>query len=446
MNSTCHTPVSPNPMRRVLKNFGTLLKGRGFAAVLLLGVTILLARSLGPEAFGLVVFIETYALITRSLLNFKLFEAIVYYGVPALDKKDNNTLRRLIHLCWKIDWKANLVATVIAFLAAPLVAKYLDISHDHVILMTAYSLILLASTGNNTARGLLRLYDRFDIIGKQMTVGPAVRFIGVVIAWSLDSSLAVFIAILAIGSISEDLYLNWQGFKIYKEKISSSSQSNNKDIRLDEFPGLRHFIWVTYWQSNMDLVPKKLTVVLTGYLLGTTEAGLLRLASQFSSILSKPATLIRQVVFPDLTRSWHEGSKDFKIIAYKTALLGGLFGFSFVSLTYFFGDVLLTKFLGEDFIGAKNVMTLLLMASTLNLISSPLRSAAYAVGKAGLVLRIHILSTVIYLVTFFSLTSIFGLVGAGLSACVSAIIPPFIMLIAIKKSIATTTNNTLPVK
>ena len=65
-------------------------------------------------------------------------------------------------------------------------------------------------------------------------------------------------------------------------------------------------------------------------LMGPAEAGLLRLARQFSTLLAKPAGLIRQVVFPDLTRSWNQGDSDFKLIVSRTAMLAGGLGLFFV--------------------------------------------------------------------------------------------------------------------
>lgn len=426
--------LTQSPMRRVLGNFGFLIRGRGIAAIMLFAITAILARALGPEEFGMVVLIQTYALLTRGLLNFQLFDAIVRFGVPAHDKNDTSTLRRLIKVCWRVDRLACISATIIAVILAPLIGPSMGMDHEHVILLTAYSFVLLASTGNGTSRGILRLYDQFDIIGKQMTIGPSVRFFGVVIAWWLDSSLPVFVAVLALGSITEDLYLNWYGWREYQKQIGQPSEGEKvNNAKLDDFTGLRSFIWVTYWQSNIDLIPKHISVMLTGYLLGPAEAGLFRLARQFSSLLSNPAVLIRQVVFLDLTRSWHQGSNAFKIIAYRTAMLGGCFGLLFVITAYYFGDYLLATLVGEEFIGAASVLTLMLLASSLDLTASSLRSAAYAIGHAGLVLKLYAFSALVYLSLFVALTSIVGLIGTGIAACIAAAIPPLIMVALIRK-------------
>jgi len=427
-------PHAHSPMRRVLGNFGFLVRGRGVAAVMSLGATTLMARVLGPTEFGMVVLIQAYALLTRGLLDFRSVEAVVRYGVPAHDAGDTRTLRRLIKVCRRVDRRASLTATALALIVAPLIGPLMGMDRDHVILLCAYSLVLL-TTGNGTAKGILRLFDQFDVLGRQMTIGPTIRFFGVVVAWWLDSPLPVFVAIWAIAYATENLYASWRGRREYRRRAGRPRDGESaSDASLAEFSGLRHFLWVTYWQSNMDLVPKHLSTVLAGYLLGPAEAGLLRLAREISSLLSKPAGLIHEVVFLDLTRSWHQGSAAFDLIAYRTALLGGGFGLLFVLAGYFFGADLLATLIGNKFVAAAPVLTLMLLAATFDLTASSLRSAAYAIGHAGKVLRVYAVSAGIYLALFVALTSSLGLIGAGVAACVAAALPPLAMAVLIRGS------------
>lgn len=438
MSQSEDSPGMQSPMRRILGNFGLLVRGRGIAAVMLFMATALMARALGPVEFGLVVLIQAYAILLRDLLDFKIFDAVVRYGVPAHDAGDTQELKRLIGICYRVDRRTSTTATIIAVSMAPLIGPSMGMDHEQVIMLGIYCFGIL-TTGNGTAIGILRLFDRFDILGRQMTIGPVIRFSGVVIAWWFDSPLSVFMAIYLLAFAVEELYLNWCGRREYRQRFGHSPASANvSDAKIAEFPGLRHFLWVTYWQSNLDLVPKHLSVVLAGYLLGPSEAGLLRLARQFSSLLSKPAVMIRRVVFLDLTRSWGQDSDAFKLIAYRTALLGGALGLLFVLAGYFFGEVLLHKLIGKEFVAAAPVLTLMLLAATFDLAASPLRSAAYAVGHAGKVLRLYALSAVIYLILFVALTSSMGLIGAGVAACVASLLPPLVMADIIRRSTSST--------
>ena len=200
---------------------------------------------------------------------------------------------------------------------------------------------------------------------------------------------------------------------------------------MSEFPGLKHFLWITYWQSNVDLIPKHASILMAGFLLGPAEAGLLRVAREFSTVLSKPAGLIRQVLFPDLTRSWNQASGDFKMIVYRTAMLAGAVGSAFVVLGHFYVEALLVLLAGQGFAAAAPVLTLLLLASTFDLAAASLLPAAYAIGDAGRVLRLHAISAAIYIAMFIFLTEEIGLLGAGIAACCAAALRSLAMLVLI---------------
>lgn len=423
------------PMRRVFGNLWLLVRGRGAAAVMALGATALMARALGPTEFGLVVLIQAYSLLLRGLLNFQLFEAIVRYGVPAHDSNDQRTLRRLIHVCRRVDLGACITATVVAVVVAPLAGPSMGMDQHQVSLLIAYSFVLLA-TGNGTAIGILRLFDRFDLLGLQMAVGPILRFIGVGFAWWLDGSLWIFVAILAFTYVTENIYLSWLGLREYRQQMAPLTPTETyRDATFGEFPGLRQFLWITYWQSNMDMVPKHIATVLTGYLLGPAEAGLLRLARELSSPLAKGAVLVRQVVYLDLTRSWHHGTGAFSHVAFRTAIYGGAFGMVFVLAAYFFGAELLSTLVGKEYVAAAAVLSLMLLAATIDLAAQSLRSAAYAIGHAGKVLRMYAISAVAYVISFIGLTTWLGLIGAGLAACIAASIPIFAMVVLIRQNL-----------
>ena len=420
MNQAEDPTPSHNPMHRVLGNFWILIRGRGAAAVMAFAATALMARSLGPTEFGLVVLMHTYVMLVRALLDFGSMDAIVRYGVPAHDASDNYALGKLIKVCRRIDHQASIAATLLALLVAPFAGPAMGMDTQHLMLLMVYCLVLLSARAG-TSTGILRLYNHFDILGRQMTIAPTLRFLGVAIAWVLAAPIEVFVGIWASAYVAENFYILRQANFKYNFQLKKEFRcSSINEASLSDFDGLRHFLWITYWQSNLDVLPKHITTLLVGYLLGPAEAGLLRLAREIASALSRPALLIRQVVFTDLTRAWNEGSSAFDVVAYRTALLGGAFGMVFVALSYFFGEYLLGSLLGTQCIAAKGVLTLMLLAATLDLASSPLLSGLYAMGHAMKTLRITMASTAVYLLMFVLLTRQFGLIGAGLAATAGA--------------------------
>jgi len=410
-------------LRRAGRNFARLLRGRGVAAALETLTIVVLARSLSPAHFGSIVLIQTYVLVVRELLNFKLFEAIIRFGVPMIEAQDLGSFRQLLRVSLCIDVASAVAATIIAIVAAPLTASLLNWDHDLAHLAMLYSAVLLLF-GSGTAKGVLRLFDRYDILGMQLMVGPALRLAGVLLVWWWQPGILLFVVVLTIAAATGNVYLNIRGWAEMRRQVGTLGlrQFSLQGWR-EQFPGLAGFIAVVYWQANVDMLPKQLSTLLAGLFLGPQGAGLLRLASELTKILTKPGELLQQVLFPDLVRLWIRGATAFAAVLQRALVISVLYGLVFVTAALFGGSSILTFALGENYAQAAPLLTLFMLAATFELLSSVLRSAGYAMGHAGKILRLHLISSMLYLLLFVLLTPRAGLIGPGIAAAVAALVP-----------------------
>ena len=409
--------MSQSNAHRVFKNFGVVLRGRGIAAAFNMVALALMANALSPVDFGLVVLLHTYVLAIRGFLNFRTFESIVKYGVPQHANGENDALRKLLRITTSVDVVASIVATLLGVAAASITGKFLHWDAQMVSIAAIYSLTLL-TTATGTPNGVLRLYDRFDVLGIWYTISPGIRFFGVVIAWFLDAEMLVFVGIWAAAFVFENCWIYVRG---HREVHRHMSESIWRGFRWQEFrettPEFRHFLGVIYWQTNVDLLPKHLAVLLAGSLLGPAGAGMFRLANDISTILSKPGLMLREVLFPDLSRMLHNKEAGFHELGFRAVKIAGASGLLMVILSIPLGTPIL-GIVGPDYTPAAPLMTLMLLAATFELAGSPLRAAAYALGDAGTVLRIYALSSFIYLSLFYVFTPPLGLIGPGVAACI----------------------------
>jgi len=430
--------VEKNAPGRVLKNFGVVLRGQGIAAIFTLVATVLMANALSATEFGLVILLHTYVLAVRGFLNFRTYEAIVRFGVPLHENGENKSLKRLFRTTTLIDISSGIVATLVGVGAASVAGVFLHWDDRMVSLATLYSLVMLTTIAN-TPNGILRLYDRFDALSVFYMVGPAIRITGVSVAWMMDASMYVFISIWAIAYMLENSWLFIRGHIELKKHISDSIwqgmgwRGENWRGTLKTTHEFRHFMTVLYWQTNIDLLPKHLSVLLAGSLLGPAAAGMFRLARDFSSILTKPAMMLREVLFPDLTRILHTESEGFYELGFRAVKLAGAGGLILVLLSIPSAKPLL-GLIGPEYTQAATVLSLLLLAATFELAGSPLRAAAYAMGKVAPVLRIHLLSILIYLGLFYILAPIMGLPGPGVAACAGTLLTLVLMLRLVKNT------------
>lgn len=421
--------------KRVLKNFGVVLRGRGIAAVFTLLATALMANALPATEFGLVILLHTYVLAVRGILNFRTFEAIVRFGVPLHENGEEDGLKQLFRTTTLIDFVSGLTATLVGVLAASIAGMFLGWDAQMISLAGLYSLVML-TTVTNTPNGILRLYDRFDALSIFYIVGPTVRITGVTIAWMMDADMFVFISIWAAAFVTENIWLFIRGHLELRKHLrgaiwAGTGKRRGKMLRTSaEF---RHFVVVVYWQTNLDLLPKHFAVLLAGSLLGPAAAGMFRLARDFSSILSKPAMMLREVLFPDLTRMLHTETEGFHQLGFRAVKVAGAAGLFLVLLSIPAAGPML-GIIGSEYTGAATLLTLMLLAATFELAGSPLRAAAYAMGRVTAVLRIHLLGMLVYFGLFYFLTPDFGLQGPGVAACVGTFLTLLLMLGLVRKN------------
>lgn len=418
--------------QRVIKNFGVVLRGRGIAAVFNMIALALMANALTPVEFGLVVLLHTYVLAIRGFLNFRTFEAIVKYGVPLHSNGDNDGLRKLLRVTTSVDVMSSILATLLGVGAASITGKFLHWDTQMVTTATIYSLTLL-TTAIGTPNGVLRLYDRFDVLGFWYTISPAIRFSGVVVAWFVDAKMLVFVGVWAAAFVFENIWIYLRGHREVHQHMSESIWRGFRFQELKETtPEFRHFMGVIYWQTNVDLLPKHLAVLLAGSLLGPAGAGMFRLANDFSTVLSKPGLMLREVLFPDLSRMLHNKEAGFHELGFRAVRIAGAGGLLMVVLSIPLGAPIL-GIIGPEYTAAAPLMSLMLLAATFELAGSPLRAAAYALGGAGTVLRIYALSSIIYLGLFYVFTPPLGLVGPGIAASIGGALTLARLLFLVRK-------------
>jgi O-antigen/teichoic acid export membrane protein len=417
--------------KRVLRNFGVVLRGRGIAALLTLGATALMAKALPASQFGLVILLHTYVLAVRGILNFRTFEAIVRFGVPLHENNDIPGLVRLLSRTSLIDVAAAICATLAGIAATGVAGQLLHWDAQMTALASVYALVLLTSVVN-TPNGVLRLYDRFDALSVFYTVGPSVRLIGVVAAWLAGAGMETFIAAWAAAFLLENGWLFVRGHLELRRQLGVSLPRARRAFppaAPEDAAGrreFRRFIAVVYWQTNLDLLPKHFSVLLAGGLLGPAGAGMFRLARDFSSILSKPAMMLREVMFPDLARMLHVGGEGFTELGFRAVKVAAAAGLLLVLLSIPVARPLLSL-IGPEYTLAAMLLSLMLLAATFELAGSPLRAAAYAMGRVAPVLRIHLLGVVVYFGAFSLLAPHLGLAGIGISACLGTLLTLLLM-------------------
>jgi O-antigen/teichoic acid export membrane protein len=411
-----------SPLKRTGKNFALLLGGQGTGGLLSLAALFLMAHGLSREQLGIVILVQAYVVTVRELLNFKPFEAIVRYGVPKLDDGDRSALKRLLWFSLKLDVSSSFVALVLAIACVPWVGPLIRLPQEHAGLAMAFGAVLLFSSVG-TAKGVLRLYGRFDVLSLMAIVGSGTRLLGAVAAYAMQGGIPEYALAWALSIAVEYSYVNVMAWREIRRQLPdvAAVEPVARDMR-PEFPGLWTFVNVVYWQSNLDLVPKRGATLMAGWLLGPAGVAAFGLMREIAAAIAKPAVLLRHAVFPDLTRLWHQRDYAFRELCFRLALWMGAPALLLVIVVATGGAPLVRVLLGAEYVEAVPLLTLLVLGAAMELMTATLRPAGYATNQATIMLWIQTLSMILYVILFTWLTPRFGLIGPGLATCLSMLV------------------------
>lgn len=421
--------------RRVAVNFGWLLGGRGTAAVVTLAATVLTARALGADGFGIVILIHTAALVIRQLCSLKTAEAVVRFGVPLRDRRNHEMWSRLLAATVRLDLLTALLAAIV-FTGAILVSGPL-FELDPALRDAAWAYVLaIAFTWTGTAKGALRVLDRYALLSGLLVVGSVVRLAGVLYAGSTGAPPHWYVVIWAAALLVEHLFVLLFAGRALRPEISSLASYGLRQAFNVE-PRLRSFLKIIYWQSNLDVFPRQIVTLLVGAYFGAAGAGIFRLARDLAEVLGKPVVLLRQAIFPDLSRLWEQDAQRFLRLTSRVSGTMLAIGSVFVVAALLVGGPLLELLAGREYRAGADVLALLLGAATLELGGAALRPASYTLGREGVVLRIQAWALAVYFPVFFALAEPVGLSAAGWAALAGAAVSLIGLTFLVRRTVRT---------
>lgn len=398
--------------RKVFANFRLLFSGRVVAGLLNVGAMATLARALELAEFGTVILVHVYVQTVRGLVNVKPALAIVRWGVPLVEAGQQTRLLRLLELSRRIDRCIALASTALAASLAPVIGLLMGWDATTAGYCALYSAALLFS-GIGTATGYLQMVNRFELLAQQMAVGPSIRFAGALAASLIAPRLETFLAIWCASLAAEYLFLTWQGQR----------QRARSGLRLSwwgggsfvEFSGMPRFLAVTYIQAVLEMVPNRIATLMVGATLGAENAGLFRAARECATVVARPAILLRQAVFPDLTRLWHDDYRKFRRLVLRVNVIAGSIGLGLTVVVIAFGGWLLGALFGPEFPAARVLLAWLMLGAAFELGGAALTPAGYAMDRAGRILAGRVLSTLVFVLGYIVLQGSFGLDGVGMA-------------------------------
>jgi len=401
--------------RRMFLNAGKLLSANSFAAGLGLVVAALTARTLGPENYGSFALVLSYEQTIGKLVTFNAWQAIVKYGSEALHKEDRNGLQKLIKFGFSLDVGSAVLGTILAMALSGPIISLLGWDQSVRPLLLMYSILIIFSL-SGTPIGVLRLFDRFDLLSYSAVISVLLRFIGVVWCFITRQGLGEFVLIYLLTGIIAQLYQVIASlWVIHQNNFGGFFTLSLQGIR-KKFPNILDYVWTTNFHSTVRMLSLNADMLIIAGLTGPTDLGLFKIAKKISRVLQMLCSPLYQSIYPELSRLWIKGNKKFfrALIKRSSFLIGtiSICGWIFFIIS---GKWLIIQIFGLAYRNSYWVAVFYMLAIVIAIITFPFQPAMLALGMPRKSFYILMVATFIYFVSLVILVSSIGIVGASLS-------------------------------
>lgn len=429
-----HTHASPadnESVSRLPRNIGWLLGGKGFGGLISLFYLAAAARALGPTGFGIFALVLTYAQLIANLVQFQSWKGVIRFGATHLAARQSERLARLLGFTAILDWTAALAGALIAVVGVVLVAPQFSWGHDVEHYAALFAAALLLTTGA-TPSGMLRLFDRFDLLAYAEASSPIVRLVGAVAVWVMGGGIAAFLGVWVLAAMVQTIITWVAAVRIHRAHLSINRQTFR--LVLKENPGLWRFMWQASLSSSLGFIWMQTGVLAVGAFAGPVMAGGFRLADRIAGAMARPAETLTRALYPELVRLVaKDDQRRLRALFRRTVMVSVVVAILLVLICALEGRLVLRLVGGSAFVFAQPFLVVLAASAAIDLAGLALEPVLNAHGKSAAVLRARIVGALVYLVLLLTLIPLMGPIGAALAAAVSCAIMVGMLALSARK-------------
>ncbi|ABC64103.1 lipopolysaccharide biosynthesis protein [Erythrobacter litoralis] len=355
-------------MRRIFKNMGWLLSGRGFNAVLSLAYLALATRTLGLDGFGYFAIIVALGQTVTGLVNFQTWQFVVRWGAGT------DGPARAAGFAVGLDLLSAFVGAIFSAILVYTAQLWLPLPDELLWVAFGYCIVSLLAI-RSTPTGLLRLRFEYGRATAAEAVQPLIRAIGAGLAVLFMPSVTGFILAWAAAEVCVAAAL-WYA-ALQKDKLDLGEVSLTAIP--NAHPGAWRFVLSTNALGSLQIAAKQVMILAVGAIGGEAFAGGFRIASQLGQALVQLAQTISKAIYPELVHAQERAAEIARRMA-NVALLGGAIA---VLVALLFGREALVLIAGQGFRGVYWAMVILAIGGAVELVGASLESLLVSAGRAG---------------------------------------------------------------
>jgi len=401
-------------VRRLRRNFATVLTGNAAITVLGFATVSLNARSLGLTAFGTLLVIQSLTELFNRLASLQTWQAMNAFGAAAAEQGNYRSLLKQFRFGFMLDCIGAGLGTISAIVAVVLFGEALGVPPDARGIALFYTISALF-LGCNAGLGLLRLLDSF---GLAMTIQAAASMLllaNATILWATGQPLWVYVVTTALISITAPVGLNIAAYTLLM--LRARSQSTTTGIAPLNKRAFLKFTLAASGDGTLNVLRQRGELLLVSSVLGPAAAGLFGVAYRLASLMNRFSEAGRQSVYPELAKLVSSGDRmRARRIVIKSMGFGLSVATVVIAIIAGFGAKILALLFGQEFSAAYVCLVWLSIATlgfAMLFAASPYVQLVYGAARS---FSINLAASAVFIVAAWFGPMLLGLEGAGLGS------------------------------
>lgn len=414
--------------RRVFKNSAMLTAGKLYTALAGLVYLALATRALGAHNFGVLILIHAYAVAVRDFIALKTAECVVRYGAVCLENNAREDFQKLVKFTTLLDIGFCVTGTLVGILALSTVGPWFGVTEDLELVATVYCCMILFNF-KATSLGLLRLFNRFDLVALMLMVVPTIRLAGACAAYFFYQHISAFLLFWFLAGAIQCLVTVRFGWREFSRRGFGKDMNLGLKHLVRPHEGIISFIWASHVNRTLYTSTVHVPTLIIGALSGPAVAGLFKIAQESAAVLIKPAQLFTETVYPEMTKIavTRQFGRLWNVIRH-SALAGGAIAGFILLLVFLLGESLLGLFFGAEYAGAYDILVLLMVGAAITMTSFALEPALFSIGRPDISMYTRVFTTILNITVLVLLLPEIGLVGAGIAAIAGSLATALLLL------------------
>jgi O-antigen/teichoic acid export membrane protein len=398
-------------LKRITKGALIVFIGMNLGKLISYFLRMFIARSFGPEDFGLFSLVSAIFGIVTTLALLGLPRGVERFLPFYLGKDDKAKAKGVVFSAFKIMLPLGVLAFIIIYFFADVISVY---AFNEPALTPLLQLFAFSIPLSMILSILIGSFKGFQNMRNKALIEDITRPLSTIL-------VLLFIFFFIYSGINGTAYAYFFGYLIAAllgtYLLRSNLKSLGKDIKhVPRGRELLIFSWPLIMANYLGMVIKWTDTMMLGIFTSSDIVGLYNVALLTSNLLFSIMMPLIYIFLPVITEIYAKGKKEELSEVYSSVLKWGFAAtLPFFLLILFFSDNVLSVLYGQEYVAAALPLIILSIGQMFLLFSRPSSNMLIMMGKTKLSLLVTSIGTVLNIILNVALIPIWGMYGAAVA-------------------------------